>query len=81
MCNRAARIVTNYKSMTKSCCPYNASALPIVRKLGWQTVNDLIVKETLKMVYIFKCTNDEAPSYLACLFDRDLKTLTKTLRV
>ena len=50
--NRAARIVTN--------SPYNASALPIVRKLGWQTVNDLTVKETLKMVY--KCTSGEAPS-------------------
>ena len=36
--NREARIVTNI--------PYNASALPIIRKLGWQTVNDLIVKET-----------------------------------
>ena len=58
--HRAARIVTN--------SPYNASALPIIRKLGWQTVNDLIVKETLKMVH--QCTNDEAPSYLACLFDR-----------
>ena len=31
--------------------PYNASALPILRKLGWQTVNDLILKEILKMVY------------------------------
>ena len=40
--NRAARIVTN--------SPYNASAIPIMRKLGWQTVNNLIVEETLKMV-------------------------------
>ena len=55
--NLAARIVTN--------SPYNAYALPIIRELGWQTVDDLIVEETLKMVY--KCTNDEAPSYLACL--------------
>ena len=68
--NRAARIVTN--------SPYNASALPIVSKLGWQTVNDLIAKETLKMVY--KCTNDEAPSYLACLFDRLSETSTRELR-
>ena len=49
--NRAARIVTK--------SPYNASALPIKRKLGWQTVNDLIVEETLK-----KCKYDDAPSYL-----------------
>ena len=68
--NRAARIVTN--------SPYNASALPIIRKLGWQTVIDLIVKETLKMAY--KCTNDEAPSYLACLFDRLSETSTRELR-
>ena len=68
--NRAARIVTN--------SPYNASALPIIRKLGWQTVNDLIVKETLKLVY--KCTNDKAPSYLACMFDRLSKTSTREVR-
>ena len=56
---------------------YNASALPIIRKLGWQTVNDLIVNETLKMEY--KCTNEEAPSYLACLFDRLSETSTQEL--
>ena len=58
--NRSARIVTN--------SPCNASPLPLIRKLGRQTINDLIVEETLKMAY--KCTNDEAPSYLACLFGR-----------
>ena len=68
--NRAARIVTN--------SPYDASALPIIRQLGWQTVNELIVNETLKMVY--KCTNDEAPSYLACLLDRLSETSTRELR-
>ena len=57
---------------------YLASALPIIRKLGWQTVNDLIPKESLKMVY--KCTNDAAPSYLACLFDRLSETSTRELR-
>ena len=68
--NCAARIVTNSS--------YNASALPIIRKLGWQTVKDLIVNETLKMVDKF--TNDEAPSYLACLFDRLSETSTRELR-
>ena len=43
-----------------------------------QTVNDLIAKETLKMVHT--CTNDEAPSYLACLFDRLSETSTRELR-
>ena len=41
--NRAARIVTN--------SAYDASALPIVRKLGWPTINELIELKTLKMVY------------------------------
>ena len=70
--NRASTIITN--------SPYNASALPIIRKLGWQTLNDLIVTETLKMIY--KCTNDEAeaPSYLACLLDRLSETITQELR-
>ena len=68
--NRAARIVAN--------SPYNASAPPIIKQLGWPTVNDLIVSETLKMVY--KCTNDEAPSYLACLFDRLSESCTRELR-
>ena len=65
----AARVVTNSL--------YNASALPIIRKLSWQTVNDLIVEETLKMV--FKCTNNEASLYLACLFDRLSETNTLEL--
>ena len=38
--NRAARIVTN--------SAYDASALPIIRKLGWLTINELIESETLK---------------------------------
>ena len=68
--NCAARIVTN--------SPYNAFALPIIKKLSWQTVNDFIVEETLKMVY--KCTNYEAPLYLACLFDRLSETNTQELQ-
>ncbi len=67
--NRGARIVTN--------SPYNASAFTIIRTLGWQIVNELIVNETLKMVY--KCRNDEAPSYLACLFSRLSETSSQEL--
>ncbi len=63
--------------MTNS--PYNASAFPIIRKLGWQTVNDLILNETLKMVY--KCRNDEAPSFLACLLVAYLKPLAENLEI
>ena len=52
--NKAARIVTN--------SAYDASALPIIRELGWPTINELIESETLKMVY--KSLNDQAPIYL-----------------
>ena len=65
-----ARIVTN--------SPYNDSALPIIKQLSWQTVNDLTVSETLKMLY--KCTNGEDPLYHACLFDRLLKTNIRELQ-
>ena len=58
--NRAARIVTN--------SAYDASALPISRKLGWPTINELIESETLKMVY--KSVHDQAPTYLADMFDK-----------
>ena len=58
--NRAARIVTN--------SAYDASALHIIRKLSWPTINELIVSETLKMVY--KSVNDQAPTYLTEMFVR-----------
>ena len=47
---------------------YDASALPIIRKLGWPTINELIESETLKMVY--KSVHDQAPIYLADMFDK-----------
>ncbi len=68
--NRDARIVTN--------SPYNTSALPIIKQLGWKTVNDLIEIECLKMLY--KSTHNEAPSYLACLFDKWSETSSWKLR-
>ena len=40
--NRAARIVIN--------SAYDASALPIIRELGWPTIYELIESEALKMV-------------------------------
>ena len=56
--NRAARIVTGSS--------YKTSAFPILKKLGWLTVNDLIETETLKMV--FKSKNQLAPEYLNSMF-------------
>ena len=58
--NRAARIVTN--------SAYDASALPIIRKLGWPTINELIESETIKMVY--KSVNNQAPIYHTEMFAR-----------
>ena len=56
--NRVARIVTN--------SAHDASALPIIRKLGWSTINELIESETLKMVH--KSVNNQAPIYLTEMF-------------
>ena len=54
----AARIVTN--------SAYDASALPIIRKLGWPTIYELIESETLQMAY--KSVNDQAPAYIEEMF-------------
>ena len=37
---------------------YDAFALPLIRKLDWPTINELIESETLKMVY--KSVNNQA---------------------
>ena len=68
--NRAARIVTN--------SAYDASALPIIKKLGWPTINELIESETLKMVY--KSVNNQAPIYLTEMFVRLSDACKRELR-
>ena len=68
--NRAARIVTN--------SAYDASALPIIRKLGWPTINELIESETLKKVY--KSVNNQAPIYLTEMFVRLSDACKRELR-
>ena len=67
--NRAARIVAN--------SPYRMSAPPIIKQLGWLTVNDLIETETPKMVY--RSINHEAPEYLTGLFQRLTETSARKL--
>ena len=57
---------------------YDASALPIIRKLDWPTINELIESETLKMVY--KSVNDQAPTYLAEMFVRVSDSSKRVLR-
>ena len=46
----------------------DASALPIIRKLSWPTINELIESEILKIVY--KSVSNQAPSYLTEMFVR-----------
>ena len=58
--NKAARIVTN--------SPFDASAAPLLQRLGWPSVQKLIYKETGSMVY--KSLNSLAPQYLSDLFVR-----------
>ena len=68
--NRSARIVTNSR--------YDASAKPIIKKLGWHTVSEIIQMETLSMVY--KSINDLAPTYLTEMFSRLSDTCKRELR-
>ena len=58
--NRAARIVTN--------SPYDAHSEPLLLRLGWPTVTQLIELETVKVVY--KVLHNEAPDYLNSLFHK-----------
>ena len=68
--NQAARIVTNSRN--------NASAKPIIKKLGWRTFSKIIQMETLCMVY--KSINDLAPTYLAEMFSKLSDTCKRALR-
>ena len=68
--NRAARIVTDSS--------YKTSAFPILEKLGWLTVNDLIETETLKMV--FKSKNQLALENLNSIFVKVFEFRNRQLR-
>ena len=68
--NRAARIVTN--------SPYDAHSEPLIQKLGWPTIKQLIESETAKVVY--KALHNEAPDYLKGLFHRLSDTQSRVLR-
>ena len=58
--NRAASIVTD--------SPYDAHSEPLIKKLVWLTIKQLIDTETVKIVY--KALHNEAPKYLKELFHR-----------
>ena len=58
--NRATRITTN--------SPCDASAVPLLQNLGWQSIKDLIRKETTTLSK--KALNSLAPQYLGELFSK-----------
>ena len=56
--NWAARVVTN--------SPFDHASLPLISKLGWLTVNEMIDFETACMVY--KALHGLAPPYMKSMF-------------
>ena len=68
--NRAARIIT--------CSRFDASAVPIIKSLGWQTIEEMISSESKIMV--FKALNGLAPQYLSELFSSNSQGSHHSLR-
>ena len=68
--NRAARIATS--------SPYDAPSQPLLGKLGWQTIRELIDMETATMVY--RSINNEAPNYLSTTLERLSQNTIKELQ-
>ena len=64
--NRAARIVTG--------SPFDSSAVPLLQRLGWLSVDRLVHRETSTMVYKslqqYKSLNGLAPDNLCQIFSR-----------
>ena len=56
--NRAARIVTGSS--------YDAPSKPLIKTLGWQTIEELIQNDT--QIMVFKSVQGLAPQYLSDLF-------------
>ena len=68
--NKAARIVKS--------SPFDASAAPLLQRLGWPSVQKLINKETGSMVY--RSLNSLAPQYFSDLFVRLSEVHPRELR-
>ena len=68
--NHAARIATN--------SPYDAPSQPLLEKLGWQPIKELINIKTVMMVY--RSMNNEAPSYLTNLLEGSSQNTVRELR-
>ena len=68
--NRAACVVTN--------SPFDHKSLPLISKLGWLTVKDMIDFETARMVY--KALHGLAPPYMKSMFHKLSAFCNRTLR-
>ena len=68
--NRAARIITNSS--------FHASSKPLIQKLGWKTVNDMIKHESRIMVY--KSINNKAPPYMSEMLTTNSQDAAQQLR-
>ena len=68
--NRAARVVTN--------SPFDHASLPLISKLGWLTVNEMIDFETACMVY--KALHGLAPPCMKSMFQKLSESCNRTLR-
>lgn len=68
--NRAARVVTN--------SPFDQTSLPLISKLGWLTVKEMIDFETACIVY--KALHGLAPPYMKSMFHKLSDSCNRTLR-
>ena len=68
--NRAARIITGSR--------YDAPGLPLVKRLGWKTIDELISSESNIMV--FKSLHGLAPQYMSNLFTKTSQVTSRNLR-
>ena len=68
--NRAARIITNSS--------FDAPGIPLVRRLGWKTIEELIAHESELMV--FKSIHGLAPQYMSDLFTKISQLTSHNLR-
>ena len=64
-------------SCRHQCYQYDSPALPIIRKLGWPTIHELIESENLKMAY--RSVNNQASSYLMAMIDRPYDSFKREL--
>ena len=70
MQNRAARIVTGPS--------FDTPGLPLIKKLGWRTIEDTIINESNVMV--FKSLHELVPQYMCNLFTRSSQLDSRNLR-